>query len=58
MKTNEENSLQKEVCRDCGGEPIYIDGLCDDCYQLKLMDYAVSQGKKVFTTYDGKKLYE
>ena len=49
---------EQKKCRKCGGEPVYVDDLCDDCYQLRLMDYAVSLGKKVITTYDGKKFYE
>ena len=50
--------MTEEKCKTCGETPVYIDQLCDGCYQLRLMDYAVSKGKKVITTYDGKKFYD
>jgi len=30
--------MTEEKCKNCGGTPVYIDQLCDDCYQLRLMD--------------------
>ena len=46
-------------CKNCNEEkPIELNGLCDDCYQLQLMDYAVSLGKNVKVTYDGDKFYD
>ncbi len=50
--------MTEEKCKKCGGTPVYIDQLCDDCYQLRLMDYAVEQGKDVKVTYDGEKFYD
>lgn len=50
--------MSEQKCKKCGEGEIYISGLCEDCYQLQLMDYAVSEGKDVFVTYDGKKLYK